>query len=121
MFENLSNDAVFAVTRFVGWIVLDLLLYGGNSLLSRRKRRDVDCDVVRRDVDCDVVKRDANDMDDDLGTFFNEGKLRFVFILMKDLMYDTYAREHSPQWDDNCMASLQFNMIGFDQIQNMCL
>ena len=87
MFENLSNDAVFAVTRFVGWIVLDLLLYGGNSLLSRRKRRDVDCDVVRRD---------ANDMDDDLGTFFNEGKLRFVFILMKDLMYDTYAREHSP-------------------------
>ena len=96
MFENLSNDAVFAVTRFVGWIVLDLLLYGGNSLLSRRKRRDVDWDVIRRDVDCDVVKRDANDMDDDLGTFFNEGKLRFVFILMKDLMYDTYAREHSP-------------------------
>jgi hypothetical protein len=48
MFENLARDATSAVTQFIGWIVLDVAVYQGKSLLNkkRKKRQTNDIDDV---------------------------------------------------------------------------
>jgi hypothetical protein len=34
MFENVANDSMFAINRFVGWILMDVIFYGGKSLFK---------------------------------------------------------------------------------------
>jgi hypothetical protein len=51
-----------------------VLLYGGNSLFNRRKKRDAD-EVVTRDV-----KRDVNDFTDDIGAYYQIGQLKRALL-----------------------------------------
>jgi hypothetical protein len=40
MFENVASEFAKLFTRTVGWLAMDVALYQGNSIASKRKKRE---------------------------------------------------------------------------------